>query len=365
MSGGIVRFIKKFLGILVLSLVLCNMGFSVESLTEGQKGTIKFESIPVVTLNQFLNGETEGKPVKISGKLQFPTKKWAGRLPAIVLLHGGGGVNSNQINWAKDFRRIGLATFIVDSNSARGCRSRKGTVVMCENNHLHQGMAHIADAYRALEILSTHPRIDSTRVAVIGFSVGARAALYASVKRFQKMWGTSGLEFAAHIPLYPSCRTIFDKDELVSDHPIRIFYGSLDEFSSPEFCEEYVNRLRKAGKDVTITIYPGVHHGFDRKPDSRSSGKPRLSSDTPEWCRFVEDVDSDHLVFSIKDKDNKELKTLNTQCLSLYPNRKQACRIFSYSLLKTSNIYYGPESEDFFNNALIMKKKCARWEKKI
>jgi len=28
-------------------------------------------------------------------------------------------------------------------------------------------------------------------------------------------------------------------------------------------CVDYVNRVRKAGKDFKITIYPGIHHGFD------------------------------------------------------------------------------------------------------
>jgi len=35
---------KKFLGILVLGLLVCKTGFSVESLTEDQKGKIKFQS---------------------------------------------------------------------------------------------------------------------------------------------------------------------------------------------------------------------------------------------------------------------------------------------------------------------------------
>jgi len=87
---------KKFLGILVLGILWCNTAFSVESLTEGQKGTIKFESIPVVTLNQFLKGETKGESVQISGKLQFPKKKWTGRRPAVVILHGGGGRSTNE-----------------------------------------------------------------------------------------------------------------------------------------------------------------------------------------------------------------------------------------------------------------------------
>ena len=103
---------NKLLAIVVLSLLWCNTVFSVEvswsgdstvgwnsnesnstaanlakSLTEGQKGTIKFESIPVVTLNQFLKGETKGDSVQISGKLKFPSKKWTGRRPAVSYTH--------------------------------------------------------------------------------------------------------------------------------------------------------------------------------------------------------------------------------------------------------------------------------------
>jgi len=167
---------KKLLGILVLGLLWCNTVFSVESLTEDQKGTIKFESIPVVTLNQFLKGEIEGESVQISGKLQFPKKKWTGRLPAVVLLHGGGGPRASVKYWSKVLRKIGLATFTVDSNTARGCGPK--TRGVCPNYSLNQGMANIVDAYRALELLSTHPRIDSARIAVMGFSVGGKASLY-------------------------------------------------------------------------------------------------------------------------------------------------------------------------------------------
>ena len=119
---------KKLLGIVVLGLLWCNTLLSVESLIEGQKGTVKFESIPVVTLNQFLKGETEGESVQISGKLQFPNKKWTDPRPAVVILHGGGGVSDNQKVWAAGLRKIGVATFIVDSNSGRGCRKVEKTI---------------------------------------------------------------------------------------------------------------------------------------------------------------------------------------------------------------------------------------------
>ena len=52
---------KKLLSILVLGLLFCSSGFSVELLKENQKGKINFQSIPTIPLNQFLRGETEGK----------------------------------------------------------------------------------------------------------------------------------------------------------------------------------------------------------------------------------------------------------------------------------------------------------------
>ena len=347
---------KKLLWIFVLVFLFCSKGFSVESLSDGKKGKIKFESIPVVTLNQFLKGETEGKSVQISGKLQFPKEKWTGRLPAVVLLHGGGGVSDNQSVWAAGLRNIGIATFIVDSNSARGCHKKEKTISVCKNAYLHQGLGHIPDAYRALDLLSTHPRIDPNRIGLIGFSVGGKAALYASVKRFQKMWGTPGLEFAAYVPFYPGCKTAFENDEIISDSPIRIFFGELDDFVSADLCKEYVNRLRKTGKDVTITIYPNVGHAFDHKPDSRGTATKTGSGSGVNYrnCRFVEDLNFDRMALGENDKNNKELKTLNTQCLSLFPKRKQLCLISAYHFLKTSNIYGEPMASWF---SYIIKEK--------
>ena len=355
---------KKLLGIVVLGLLWSSTVFSVESLKDGQKGTIKFESIPVVTLNQFLKGETKGDSVQISGKLKFPKKKWTGRRPAVIILHGGGGVSDNQKAWSNDLRKIGIATFIVDSNSGRGCRKVEKTISNCKNAYLHQGLGHIPDAYRALDLLSTHPRIDPNRIGLIGFSIGGKAALYASVKRFQKMWGTPGLEFAAYVPFYPGCKTVFENDEMVSDRPIRIFFGELDDFVSAELCQEYVSRLRKAGADITITIYPNATHSFDYKQDSKGATLKKGFGSGVNYrnCRFEEDLNFDRLALGKKDKDNKELKTLNTQCLSLFPNRKQVCLISAYTLLKTSNIYYGPEAAKWFDDTVTMKEKMCNME---
>jgi poly(3-hydroxybutyrate) depolymerase len=60
----------------------------------------------------------------------------------------------------------------------------------------------IIDAYRALDLLSKHPRIDPDRVALVGTSRGGQSALYASMKRFKRLHG--GAELASSPLILPS-----------------------------------------------------------------------------------------------------------------------------------------------------------------
>jgi len=42
-----------------------------------------------------------------------------------------------------------------------------------------------------------------------------------------------------------------------------MFHGAADDYVPVAPCRAYVERLRKAGKDVTLTEYPDAHHAFD------------------------------------------------------------------------------------------------------
>ena len=121
----------------------------------------------------------------------------------------------------------------------------------------------ILDAYRALDILARHPRVDPSRIALMGFSRGGQAALFASLNRFHQMWNKSGTDFAAYIPFYPDCMTTYISDTDVADKPIRIFHGTPDDYNPVAPCKRFVERLRAAGRDVVLTEYPNVWHAFD------------------------------------------------------------------------------------------------------
>jgi acetyl esterase/lipase len=60
----------------------------------------------------------------------------------------------------------------------------------------------IGDAYRALELVATHPRIDPGWIAVMGFSKGGIVALYSALTRFQRLHGPAGARFAHHIAFH-------------------------------------------------------------------------------------------------------------------------------------------------------------------
>lgn len=178
-------------------------------------------------------------------------------MPAVVLIHGSGGVGANVHGWAQELNAIGVAALILDTFTGRGITQ---TVT---DQSLLSNFSMILDAYKALELLSGHPRIDSKRIAVMGFSKGGFAALYSSMKRFQTLWGPPGKEFAAYIAFYTRCDTPFLEDENVSDHPIRLFHGSADDYVPIDPARRYADRLRRAGRDVQLTVYEGAHHSFD------------------------------------------------------------------------------------------------------
>jgi len=205
--------------------------------------------------DQFLEGRKDGRPVTLAGVLRLPGG--TGKVPVAVLLHGSGGMSSFVTDWESDYNALGMGTFAVDSFSGRG-------IVNTNVDQFVLGrLAMVFDAYRALELLANHPRVDASRIVLMGFSRGGQSALYASVKRFQDAYGPPGLSFAAYLPFYANCGTTFVDDEVLVDRPVRMFHGSADDYNPVAPCRAYVERLKARGRDVQLTEYPNAGHVFD------------------------------------------------------------------------------------------------------
>jgi dienelactone hydrolase len=239
--------------------VLLSLFFSIvlPQITSADTARLEIYSIETLTLTdqQFLLGAKDGTPARIGAELRLPAG--TGRIPAVVLIHGSGGVGANVDAWAQTLNAMGIAAFVLDAFTGRGISQ-----TIADQSQL-SSFSMIVDAYKSLELLSRHPRIDPTRIAIMGFSKGGFASLYSSMKRFQRLWGTPGLEFAAYISFYTRCDAPLLEDENVSDRPIRLFHGSADDYVPVEPTRRYADRLKHAGKDIQLTVYEGARHAFD------------------------------------------------------------------------------------------------------
>ena len=295
-------------------LLACAVGLaSAAWAQEPTVGTLasRIEARPLRTLSptdqQFLTGDASGPAVTIAGVLRLPQGA-TGRSPAVIILHGSGGGNAGNEVWAELLNAMGIATFVVDSWSGRGLTSTA-------TDQSQIGLfVQTLDAFRAYGVLAAHLRIDPGRIAIMGSSRGARAVLWASMTRFQKLWAP-GIKIAAFVSLYGPCdspRVIGDTD--VSAAPIRLFHGTPDDYVPVAPCRAFVSRLQAAGRDIQLTEFPDAWHQFDNPLGNKTPAVARANQ-TLRSCRLTEEP-----LGRIVNADSKQPFTYADHCVELGPH---------------------------------------------
>lgn len=219
-----------------------------------------------------------GRPTTISGLLTIPPGSRP--LPAVVITHGCSGIGPAELGWSDSLNELGVATLVVQSLGGRQIPE------LCSGRHAINIASVLVDAYRALDQLAAHPRINAAQIAIMGFSFGGRTALWTSQARLHKRYGTPGTSFAAHLAFYPTgCYIQLVEEEHITSGPIRIFHGAADDWTPIEQCQAYVERLRRAGKDASLFAYADALHGFDNGYTGKAQIHEALS---PRNCTFLE-----------------------------------------------------------------------------
>ncbi len=237
-----------------------------------------------LTGEEFLRGDAQGRESTLAGELRLPPgiadPGTVDKVAAVVLVHGSGGLSGSTTLWARELNGVGIAAFILDCFAGRGITS-----TIADQGQLNS-LAMMVDAYRALDLLAAHPGIRADRVAVMGFSKGAVAAIYSAMDRFHQLHGSPSHRFAAHIGLYTPCNVGYTGDTAVAAVPLRFFHGIDDDYVSIVPCRDYVARLRQAGADAVLTEYPGAQHAFDNP--LYAPLLPLPDAQTTRNCRLVE-----------------------------------------------------------------------------
>lgn len=245
------------IAVYIVFIFVLTLSFNTQA--DDEVGRIEIHTFGSMTMTdqQFLQGQSSGVPVTLAGELRYPRIK-KDQYPAVLLVHGSGGISGYIDDWASTLNQAGIATFIVDSFTGRG-------IDKVNNNQALLGrLAQIIDAYRALDVLAKQKKIDKTRIALMGFSRGGQVALYSSLKRFHKLQGTgSDNDFSAYLAFYPSCVTRYKEDTDIVKKPIRIYHGTADNYNPIAPCRKYVQQLIANGNNVELHEYAGAYHVFD------------------------------------------------------------------------------------------------------
>lgn len=199
--------------------------------------------------------------VELTGEFYRPAGK--GPFPAVVMLHGCGGPPSraNADAAGAAYVALGYALLVVDSFGARGIAQR------CLVEH-GAPADRVMDAYGALLYLASLTVVDPDRIAVVGYSQGADAAL-AAVQR-------GGVEsqfarrFRAAIAYFPYCVDSFSTVSV----PALILIGELDEATPAQACKDMMAKRSGEGAPLRLVVYPGAHHSFTA---ARLRGKPETT----------------------------------------------------------------------------------------
>ncbi|MBK8738493.1 MAG: dienelactone hydrolase family protein [Betaproteobacteria bacterium] len=244
-------------------------------------GRYAFASWTPKTLGELSQGNKGGETVNIVGHLFLPPGN--DKAPAVVLVHGSGGIYNAELDyWPKQFNAAGIAVFTLDMFGPRGVPST------AEDQSQVPFAADLADAFAALRLLATHPRIDQKRIAIMGFSRGGIATLRASVEKIiaaQKL--PDGLRYAAFIPTYAGgCAGIFRlvvKPGVFSKAPMLFIHGDADDYTPIGPCQDYADKIGKAGTPVEFVVLEGAQHKFDADDLKRYyvRGATRTKADCP------------------------------------------------------------------------------------
>ena len=231
-------------------------------------GTYRFVSWTPKTIGELIKGNPGADGVNVTGHLFLPAGSDA-KVPAVILIHGSGGIYKAMLEfWPRQFNAAGIAVLSVDSFGPRGVQ---GTA---EDQSLVPFAADTADAFAALQLLATHPRIDASRIAVMGFSRGGITAFRSNLERVvagQKLPG--GLRFAAHIPVYSGgCLGLFRttvRPGVYGKAPMLWVHGDADDYTPVGACREYAEQIGKAGTPVQFVTIAGARHKFDEDDPRR------------------------------------------------------------------------------------------------
>lgn len=203
---------------------------------------------------------------QVSATLRKPDTP-AAKMPAIVILHGSGGIDGRGAFYADALNKAGYATLEVFM-FAQGERNREG----------HEST--LTHAYGALNYLAARSDIDPARIAAMGFSWGGNVTLKLASQKVSDAFaaGTGANRFAALAAFYPVCwqhtraavntaHETFGSYAAFTGAPVMLMASGKDDFGNPDDCQKFIEAVAPVAKgSIQLQFYPDATHAWDTPP---------------------------------------------------------------------------------------------------
>ena len=221
---------------------------------------IDIPSASPLNYHQAISAPGEMPRLTVDGKLFLPPpgrRVSKGKLPLVIVTPGSLGVAPSHLAHAETLTHEGYAAFVLDSFGARGVTS----TVAQQTQFSFAASAY--DVLAAWSVLAMLPEIDGTRIGAQGHSRGGSAVLTAATRRFADAVVGQGRGLVGVLAGYPwSGHQFFDPR--VGTTLVRILMGDADEWCSPMHVQGACQAIRLVGGTVTMRLFPGAQHSFDR-----------------------------------------------------------------------------------------------------
>jgi dienelactone hydrolase len=186
-----------------------------------------------------------------------------GPFAAVIIGHSIGGWSERaEGTYVKPLLDAGYAVLGLDHFGPRGIKRA------ADVPGAFSPITAVSDALLALKLAATHPRIDRTRVGVMGLSMGgitSELTGYEFVRR--KVLGDSPLKFAAHVPFYAPCGNVFsmERGPFTTGAPMLKLYGGKDETTPRDKCAriDAVVRAAEPGLKWQSHWYEDAYHAWE------------------------------------------------------------------------------------------------------
>lgn len=176
-----------------------------------------------------------------------------GKRPGVVVIHEWKGLNDYAKRRARQLAGLGYVAFAIDLY---------GKGILAQS---HEEAARLSGAYRqdrqrtreraqaGLQVLKQHPRVDSRRLAAMGYCFGGMVALELA---------RSGEDLRGVVSFHGILSTPHPEEAKNVKGRILILHGANDPNVRPQEVAAFEEEMRAAGVPYRLIRYPGAVHGF-------------------------------------------------------------------------------------------------------